>query len=436
MSTELEIYQNLKRQVMLFLNSTIAVSAILVTIFHRLEPDPLTISLIVPPIFAIISLSFLGYLYYHPEQLDDTIKISFFLLNFGVGSANIYFIQLACKSSELGLVDLLPGPITSGLLILPILSLILQNPSQLTRSIIIFWAFTSLPILLYLLAHPIELQTSRGMELFMSLGPAMMAQNMAILFHSRVIKIVEQLYQEKIEYCNQIIEQQTIRQQTVEEVFSQIHNGPLQTLALLLHDLQLNPPSIQKLSKQLESLNLEIRTVGHNLINMAIPPKTQKANAISWTKSLRLGGGQTVDLTLPLHSLLHEVYCFTLARNLPYFSTIKVKIRNFDPYPDATLSLDLKKSLCLWLEEVICNVGKHAEGATRIIVVGEYQAGVYYLKIQDNGKGINSSITNLGTTQAQKLARKLMGRFSRKSTPQGGVICQLTWSVSTNLLKG
>jgi two-component sensor histidine kinase len=69
-------------------------------------------------------------------------------------------------------------------------------------------------------------------------------------------------------------------------------------------------------------------------------------------------------------NLLYEVYAFTLKRNLPYFKTIQVKVRNFAPLEQPTLTLEMKQDLCLWLEKALCNVGKHAQGTTRIVVLG------------------------------------------------------------------
>ena len=90
--------------------------------------------------------------------------------------------------------------------------------------------------------------------------------------------------------------------------------------------------------------------------------------------------------------------------------------------------MDLKREICLWLEEALCNVGKHAEGVTRIQVTGKYQDKQYTLKVQDNGVGFTSK-SGQGTEQSNRLAQKLGGKFRRESLPKGGVVCELSWVV-------
>ena len=136
-----------------------------------------------------------------------------------------------------------------------------------------------------------------------------------------------------------------------------------------------------------------------------------------------------MDLSLPLHNLLYDVYATTIKRKLPNFETIRVKVRNFVPLENVALTYELKGEICLWLEEALCNVGKHAQGVTRIKVTGTYHEGAYTLQVKDNGVGLKPSQGKQGTKQSNLLAERLGGKFRRESLPKGGVICELSWPI-------
>jgi CHASE2 domain-containing sensor protein/two-component sensor histidine kinase len=203
-----------------------------------------------------------------------------------------------------------------------------------------------------------------------------------------------------------------IRQRAIELAFTEIHNGPLQTLAVLLKDTQ-----DQDLRSKLKELNSEIREIGEHLTQETLSKK----------ESLRLGSGLIIDLKRPIHNLFGDVYSSTVERNLPCFKTLKAKVRSFEPIEERNLSISQKRELCRFLEEAICNVGKHAEGVSRLSATGTKKDGWYSLKIKDNGPGIRSNKESNGTKQSRDLAQQLGGYFSRESLSPKGTICELTW---------
>ncbi|MGK7948033.1 MAG: CHASE2 domain-containing protein [Xenococcaceae cyanobacterium] len=218
------------------------------------------------------------------------------------------------------------------------------------------------------------------------------------------------------------------RQYSIEKTFTIIHNGPLQTLANALSNLRTQELSPEQLICKLEQLNREIRDIGEFLQQEALNSK----------EILRLGTGLILDLNKPVNALFYEVYNSTLQRNdLQYLNTIKVKTRSFEPIDDKYLNLESKRKLCQFLEESICNVGKHAKGAKRIQVTGKIHDGYYTLGIKDNGDGIKSSIESKGTKQCKDLARKLGGTFKRESISPRGCLCEITWPlvVKNNFLQ-
>ena len=97
----------------------------------------------------------------------------------------------------------------------------------------LYWGAIAAPIFLYLLVHPVEFKTLRGQELAFLTGPVMVGQITFLLLYARLRDVAEYLYTERLQYYEKILEKQAIRQQAIDQTLTQIHNGPLQTLAVL-----------------------------------------------------------------------------------------------------------------------------------------------------------------------------------------------------------
>ncbi|MFN6560456.1 MAG: CHASE2 domain-containing protein [Nostoc sp. ChiSLP01] len=214
------------------------------------------------------------------------------------------------------------------------------------------------------------------------------------------------------------------RQDIIERTFETIHNGPLQSLAKVLKMVKYQDLPIKQLlpelEKELEKLNHELRGIYDYLQR---EPPTQDS-------SLYLGNTLVLNLQDPLHEILYQVYSYTLARDFPCFRTIKVKIRTFEPIDEQYLSIEQKQGLCRFLEEALCNVGKHAIGVTRLEVTCFSSEGWYTLSIIDDGLGVNSSREGRGTQQFRNLAKQLKGKFQRVPLSSRGTICELSWPVT------
>lgn len=201
---------------------------------------------------------------------------------------------------------------------------------------------------------------------------------------------------------------------SIDDLFDAIHNGPLQTLACLLRTIQNTSLPLDHLYSELNGLNAELRSI----CQMA----QRKAATSEYINR---------DLTRPLHELLYEVYCSTLERNFPCFHSITLKVTDFREIDQRSLTLEQKQSLCRFLEEALCNVGKYAIKATRLdVACGHYQ-GQNFIRITDNGPGISNSLRHPpeghGTQQAQKLAQQIKGTFRRSTNLPNGTCCQLVW---------
>lgn len=211
------------------------------------------------------------------------------------------------------------------------------------------------------------------------------------------------------------------RQETIEDIFNLIHSGPLQNLANIIRYSRENRSEDKILLEMLDKLNSDIRE-----INAIIAE-----NVINDSDLFFLRGTERVDLSLPFEELMYEVYRKTLERKLTYLDDIRVKLPFFDPIEEKYLSLSVKKGACCFLEEALCNVGKHAVGVTRLEVIGKLENNHYSLIIIDDGLGVPSPREGEGTRQIRKIASRLDGEFRRFKGEVGGTICELQWPLNT-----
>lgn len=213
------------------------------------------------------------------------------------------------------------------------------------------------------------------------------------------------------------------RQRVIEETYDAIHNGPLQSLALLLKQRDTLAPEV---NDQLANLNQELRAVYNRLQQESLPQEDQ----------LHLGSQRVIDLRDDLHEVLYEVYTETMQRSFPGFDSIRFQVVKFEPMQETGLTTDDRRSLCRLFEEMLCNVGKHAVGAKRLTVCCYATDSENLIRVEDNGKGNSptepsddlkdSNSGGRGTQQASELARRLGGSFHRifKET---GTCCEIRW---------
>lgn len=206
------------------------------------------------------------------------------------------------------------------------------------------------------------------------------------------------------------------RERVLQQTYDAVHNGPLQTLAAMLRGLGDEPVPVEPLRSRLQTLNQELRAVYESMYQ-AVHGDEQYAQT-------------------PIADLLYQVYEATLQRDFPGFVTVLSFIPpDFSVLAECVLTADQKRSLCLFLEEALCNVGKHAIAATRLDVVCLLEKKQYILRIADNGKGSFPQAPALahgrGTEQALELARRLNGTFQRRSQSPHGTVCELIWKPRT-----
>ena len=216
------------------------------------------------------------------------------------------------------------------------------------------------------------------------------------------------------------------RQFIIDYTFDTIHNGPVQTLKQLLRETQKESVDRDSIGQKLIQLDRELKTVYRSIQQETIVDGD--TIYINDTK---------IDLQNPTKEILYQVYSSTIERNFPCFQTLKYKIVKFEDIDSQQLTIEQKRHLCRFLEEALCNAGKHAKGMTRLKVTCAKDENKNTIRIEDNGIGIINSSNNIfaqgrGTKQAYNLAKQLGGKFKRYSKSSSGTICELSWSSTSD----
>ena len=229
------------------------------------------------------------------------------------------------------------------------------------------------------------------------------------------------------------------RQLVINQTFDAIHSGPLQTLSSLLRTVKSQSLAPEALLLELQKLDDEMRSVWESV----------RQEVLIQDHQMRLGSNVTLDLDAPLHETFAELFYVTLQRDLPYFKTLKIQIPDVEMLDERFLAMPQKQMICRFVEESMCNVGKHAIGATFLRLVCRQEQGENLIQIIDDGQMLDGKALELsakglslgggstqnvlrfsapgGTRQAQELAHQLGGSFQRLQNTPTGTICQLKW---------
>ena len=227
----------------------------------------------------------------------------------------------------------------------------------------------------------------------------------------------------------QLLSQQNAHENFIDQTYNAIHNGPLQTLSSMLSTWPENQPASPAMRTDLYRLNQELRGIYETMRKELLLPDGQIA----------ISQGRTFDLRLSLQELLYEIYTSTLERQRDFFKSV-VQITKFEAMADERLSAKQKRDIARFLEEALINVYKYAKDATRLTVTCCQENNNNIVRITDNGsQGLHPTQRKIqggyGTQQAQKLASRLGGRFTRRAINPKGVCCELRWPTKRSFWK-
>ena len=186
----------LKRKAIIFILVVMVLGGILITFLHLLEGTTHTISLVIPPLTSITCLNLLIYIIKYPQQIYRVINLLLAWSSFIIIFPEYSFVIEAWLDQEKRLIDTLP-PISSGLFLLTTSMIIFLRPRRLVRLTILLWFIIAAPVVVYLILHLPELETPRGIDLIVTLVPAMAINLCFIRFYSQLQDANNKLYLER-----------------------------------------------------------------------------------------------------------------------------------------------------------------------------------------------------------------------------------------------
>jgi diguanylate cyclase (GGDEF)-like protein len=153
----------------LLLHLLAAGAAAMIAVLHWLEPAPMPLNQFMP---AVLSLTFLALAWRQwraPQRLVSTLWIAWCVLLVGLATPVWYFTWLALQGQQ-SLVGHLP-PVGAVFLPVVLVMALFAQPRHALLATLVAWPAIGAPVIGYLLTHPSELWSPRGLDLALALGP-------------------------------------------------------------------------------------------------------------------------------------------------------------------------------------------------------------------------------------------------------------------------
>jgi diguanylate cyclase len=172
-----------------------AFGAGLVAVYHALSPGSLMVDRVVTATLSVSMLGLFVFLYSHPGSAAQVVTAGCIVSLIGLVIPAWYY-PVHASANGLRMVDVLP-PMVPALMPLILVMVIFLRPRSAFVAASGTWALIAVPLLGYLLAHPEELRTPRGLDLVVMLGPVSMMMIAFIPFQRGVEQWVAALQGER-----------------------------------------------------------------------------------------------------------------------------------------------------------------------------------------------------------------------------------------------
>jgi len=166
------------------------------TLIPWLSPVRHPLDLIVPPIMCAVFISLLITLMRKPQWIYGIIRIALLASVLALAAPAWLYTLQATLTPGLQLIGIYP-PVSSLLLMLMVLVMIFLPARQAFVVAVLAWLLIALPVLVYLFAHPVEMDTPRGRDLLMTYGPVIILVIVLLPVRQGVATKMQQLASEK-----------------------------------------------------------------------------------------------------------------------------------------------------------------------------------------------------------------------------------------------
>jgi diguanylate cyclase (GGDEF)-like protein len=178
----------------LSLTSFAAASA---TLIAWLEPVRRPMDLIIPPFICVAFLGLLIMLVRWPHHVGTIMRTALLAALAALVAPAWFYTWQATVTPGLQLIDIYP-PVAALLLVLTVMAMIYLPTRQGAAVVILGWLLVALPVLVYLFAHPQELRTPRGADLFMTYGPVFILFVVLLPVQRGLTSKIQQLVSEQV----------------------------------------------------------------------------------------------------------------------------------------------------------------------------------------------------------------------------------------------
>ena len=161
--------QRFVQRTLLLLLAVSSIAAATAGTLHWFEAHTAPINRIVPPLMAVLYAALATWHWRNPDRIVATLWTGWVVGVVGLALPAWYFVVAALGGGS-RLVDAFP-PVTSVLLPMLLMMVVFAQPRHAAWAVAVAWGLIAAPVVGYLLAHPSELETPRGLDLFMAFGP-------------------------------------------------------------------------------------------------------------------------------------------------------------------------------------------------------------------------------------------------------------------------
>ncbi|WP_458071907.1 diguanylate cyclase domain-containing protein [Rhodanobacter sp. BL-MT-08] len=172
------------------------VAAACATAIHWLSHVRQPLDLIIPPTMFVVFGALLITLIRQPRWVLAIGRCALLVSGVALVAPTWVYVAQAFLTPGLQLITILP-PISSLLLILVLMVMLFFPTPQSFRIALLAWALVALPVIVYLLLHPLEMATPRGRDLLMAYGPALVLVAVLIPVQRGLAGKIERLTSER-----------------------------------------------------------------------------------------------------------------------------------------------------------------------------------------------------------------------------------------------
>ena len=179
------------RGTVLLVTAVAAVASASAGVLHTLQPHGAPMDRVLPWVMAVAFVAIALHYWRRPERLRFTVWSSWAVAIGGL-AAPVWVVALDAWSGQRSLVAALP-PITAVLLPLLLIMVVFARPRFAWWACAIAWLSIAAPVLTFLMYHPAELWTPRGLDMAIAFGPASLFIPLLIPFLRGVERRIESL---------------------------------------------------------------------------------------------------------------------------------------------------------------------------------------------------------------------------------------------------